>query len=108
MHGAALALAAALGRAEHLAHHGLNGHALGNVMAGRAVGGCHPVILAQIIQHTHSTGLLAGGLVNTAGHNPFQEQIIDTLLVLADGVHLLVHTESFFFRGEIAHFLTTS
>ena len=108
VHGAALTLAAALGLAEHLAHNALDGHALGDVVTGGTVRRRHPVILAQIIQHTHGAGFLAGGLVNAAGHDPFQEQVVDALLVLADGVHLLVHAESLFFGGESAHFLTTS
>ena len=69
MHGAALAAAAAVGLAEHLAHHCLDGDALCQIVSGRAVGGSHPVVLAQVIQHAHCAGLLAGALVDGAGHD---------------------------------------
>ena len=84
VHSAADAVAAAVRRAEHLAHHGLDGDALGDVVTGGTVGGGHPVLLAQIVQHTYRAGLLTSGLVDRAGHDALQEQVIDALLVLAD------------------------
>ena len=103
MHGATLAAAAALGLAEHLAHHGFHGDALGDVVSRGTVGGGHPVVLAQVIQHAHRAGLLAGALVNGAGHDSLQEQVVNALLVFADPVHHFVHAQGLFRRQKLTH-----
>ena len=69
VHSAALAAAAALGLAEHLTHHGLDADTLGDIMAGGPMGGGHPVLMAQIVEHTDGAGLLASALVDGAGHD---------------------------------------
>lgn len=59
-----------LGLAEHLTHHGLDADTLGDIMAGGPMGGGHPVLMAQIVEHTDGAGLLASALVDGAGMMP--------------------------------------
>ena len=105
VHGAALAAAAAVGLAEHFTHHALQAHTLCQVMTRGAVGGSHPVVLAEVIQHTYGAGLFTGTLVNGAGHNAFQEQVVDALFVHTDLIHFPVHAKSSLFCRKIAHVL---
>ena len=73
MHAAALALAAAGGRAKELVEHLLHSEALGQCVPVAAESGGDKIILPQIGANSHGGRLLALALVDCARHYAFEK-----------------------------------
>ena len=91
VHRTTLAMTATVAFCIHLTHHGLNGYALCQIVAGRAVCRGHVIARAQIIKHADGAGLLPVRLMDASRDSPFEEEEVDPFLILPDQDHRLVH-----------------